>query len=1564
MAARRPLWVRVLRIVGVVVASLVGLVVVAFFAAQSPPADRWLRDTLVEKLGERMRGEVSLQSLDWGLTDGLTLRGFRIADAEGRPAVVLDLVRVRPMWVSLLADQPCIAALDVRGGSLAVHIDGAGQVNLANLSREPMKLPAGGVAIASIDVSEFSVRVEREGSAAVDVADLALWGRADLAGGDGGGRGRLLELSARVRVDPQGPATPQPAPPWMEVALSTLDVQVSGTSATARLETARVGPALLWDVSAERRAGPGAPWVSVQLPGVTVDTEALGRVLGRPLGTENVGLAAALVGPERALDFDALVTRGEAELTARGGLDMRSGDAPKWALALDLAPVDLQGIVGPGAPAVRLGLDLIAAGEGLQPDRARGDLTALVDPLTVPAPLELGALGPLSLRAGWTPERVILVRAETELRGQAVVAEGTLERASREVAAELRTEGPLPLGLLTESAPATGLEDASRLQVEEGALSARVSVNGRLGESWPTWAGQLEAHLGAQGVALAEEPRASEPEGGAQAQPIADSLALDVTLAKARAQPVSGAIALDAQGLVRGRARLDRLQLRVEATETPAAVGRSLPIDAATVAIQTLQGSLGGVPVSLSAPATIALQIDGPELDATLEGTRWQLGEGHLTLGAAARVTHHDFAATPELADLRVDLGLTGLPARAVARLAGSRPPPVAGAVSGTLTLRDFPDNPAAAAHLAGRLRLAGASKGKAPALDWQLDGDLAKQRLTIRSTVDPRPRRGSRATEREGGGRRGEAMPPLVVTAKVGLVVGADLLPRLRAPLAIDGRLDETPMSELLALVPGAGLPRALTEGTRVGAVLRLSGAPSAPTGELLVSVDGERDPASWDPQAWTLRGLLELGGRRTAVDVALATDAVPRLHLGGSIRAGTRQLASGGISALKRAPLELTLTVPDQPVPTPAPEPPAEGAPAEGAPGGAAERVAATLQALGPLGRLSGAATIRGSVGDPTLTGRVDFDRLLNACGARGQASLQVEADRQKGSLELTIRALSEGGALGEERLRATLGAEWAGMFGGGGTSGASRSQRPTRYGPLRWSLHTPPAGPIDVACAVPAALARGMDLGLSGRFSSDLKGQLVVARDGALWSLEDLEGQGALRFVEGKLTLGDSGRVLNDVAFEMSIADGGVRLDRFEAHERDLQRGDRSIVASGRVGAAGEGYGQGSFELRTSKMLVMGPLDAPQAELDLALDGSLDLRSAINRVSVRITHLDLYAPNRRMRFLWPVTAGQQDLIEQQGVEGQPPFRLPEPPEPPDSEPPPVARTAAAAAKQRARAAEATAEPKDTGAARGWDVDVAFPEEFRIRQQGMDFKAHGSIHAELRPGGIEAKSDLVVDEGQLEMLNHQLDLVRGTISFLPGGRPWLDMTFWRLAPETAQRQLAADGSALGHIVVRIATSPGMDRLPSISGVPGPYMLNLMAVLHVDDVPRRSGPDLATSQSPQIPTEIQPLILSRMSLGFPDLLFLDHVIAWSDPLDDFDHHGEIRHLVGTRYLSGGHGRVGLFARPETPGMNRRGIHADWLWTHTARHTSGLGLRVGSEPRAGFTIFHEWASEN
>jgi hypothetical protein len=259
---------------------------------------------------------------------------------------------------------------------------------------------------------------------------------------------------------------------------------------------------------------------------------------------------------------------------------------------------------------------------------------------------------------------------------------------------------------------------------------------------------------------------------------------------------------------------------------------------------------------------------------------------------------------------------------------------------------------------------------------------------------------------------------------------------------------------------------------------------------------------------------------------------------------------------------------------------------------------------------------------------------------------------------------------------------------------------------------------------------------------------------------------------------------------------------------------------------------------------------------------------------------------------------------------------------------------------------------------------VDIDFPKGFRIAQEGMTFDAHGSAHVELRPGGVEATSALVVDAGQLEMLNHQFDLVGGSIAFLDGGRPWLDMTFWRLAPETAQRQLAADGSALGHVVVRIATSPGMDRLPLISGVPGPYMLSLMAVLHVDDVPRRSGPDLAASQSPQLPTEIQPLILSQMSLGFPGLLFLDHVVAWSDPLDDFDRYGEVQHLTGTRYLSGGRGRVGLFGRPETPGMNRRGIHADWLWSHTARHTSGLGLRVGSELRAGISVFYEWASEN
>jgi hypothetical protein len=122
--------------------------------------------------------------------------------------------------------------------------------------------------------------------------------------------------------------------------------------------------------------------------------------------------------------------------------------------------------------------------------------------------------------------------------------------------------------------------------------------------------------------------------------------------------------------------------------------------------------------------------------------------------------------------------------------------------------------------------------------------------------------------------------------------------------------------------------------------------------------------------------------------------------------------------------------------------------------------------------------------------------------------------------------------------------------------------------------------------------------------------------------------------------------------------------VRLDRLEVHERDLQRPDRWLRASGQVGAAGEGVGQGSFEMQASKMLVMGPIDAPQAELDLALDGTVDLRRAVNRASVRISQLEVSAPERLLRFLWPVTVGKGDLIEQQGADGQPAFRLPEPP------------------------------------------------------------------------------------------------------------------------------------------------------------------------------------------------------------------------------------------------------------------------------------------------------------
>jgi hypothetical protein len=402
------------------------------------------------------------------------------------------------------------------------------------------------------------------------------------------------------------------------------------------------------------------------------------------------------------------------------------------------------------------------------------------------------------------------------------------------------------------------------------------------------------------------------------------------------------------------------------------------------------------------------------------------------------------------------------LTAQTLARMAGAAPAPLAGPLSGTFALSGFPADPTAQLRLGGRLRIAGTPSDSAPAVDWELDGDLARQRLTMRSSAAPRPEGGAGAIGRSGEGREPKAKPPLVATASVGLVVGEDLRPRLRAPLQVDARLDETPLAELLALVPGGGLPRELTAGSRVSAVLRLGGAPRAPTGELVVSVDGARDSDALGPRGWTLRGLLGLGASETAVDLVLATDGIPRMSLAGSVKAGTRRLVGGHIAGLARAPLDLTLTVPDQPVPMPAPGPATDGA--EG-----------LLRALGPLGRLSGSATIRGHVADPALTGRVEFDRLLAACGPPGKASLRVEADRDSGRLELAVLELSGAEAVGTERLRMTLGADWASAFGAGRAGGGTGPSAVARYGPLRWSVHTPASGPIEVACAVPVALTR---------------------------------------------------------------------------------------------------------------------------------------------------------------------------------------------------------------------------------------------------------------------------------------------------------------------------------------------------------------------------------------------------------------------------------------------------------------------------------------------------------
>jgi autotransporter translocation and assembly factor TamB len=600
-------WQRIVRVIAVVWTIMGTVMLVATVGAwryARSPAGRARLAALAQKELLPIIPGLRVRELGRGAGGELIAAGVDIWDAEGRRAVHVDQVRVRPHWTSLLRQHVRLEEVRLEGvrilGRASSSDGGDRRLNLATLLA-----PRGGATTAAppprakeTDHLPIPVHIER-----LVVTDLA----ADVWAGGGAPHATVDQLSFEARLDSEGRHT-SAVVPRLE-ARGNVDERPFRIALTAHGDLT------------ERRIE--AVLDALSVAGVTPEgTLDLRAGVSGELAALKVWLKGT--GPSGA----AVAATGSVELEpARYDLRL-TGDAPALRALFD------------GAPDGGVALQVQARGHGtpLQ-DGSAATIEAYVPRASVAG----HAIDAAYVRASSTGRAWQLERADAHAPGIAVHAEGTGEgprvtaRATvdvHDVVAARRTAGLRPA-----AAPSVPARGRGHLEAKlEGRVDERISfdVEGHARALAATVWGRLRAlDLSVRGVATRGEHH--DWTVAARGNGRLDGLdGPTVALASARFEASASASGPDAQSLQVGRLSFAGTRLRVDKTtfERITVQGRA---DRTSVA-------LSGQATGRAGSATVAahgrrradrldITLDRVELAVTAPGPRQRL-----TLARPARV--------------------------------------------------------------------------------------------------------------------------------------------------------------------------------------------------------------------------------------------------------------------------------------------------------------------------------------------------------------------------------------------------------------------------------------------------------------------------------------------------------------------------------------------------------------------------------------------------------------------------------------------------------------------------------------------------------------------------------------------------------------------------------------------------------------------------------------------------------------------------------------------------------------------------------------------------------------
>ena len=428
---KRPLWKRLLRAAGGLVAAVLLLVVIAVALLHTGWGKSFVRGRVEAKLDSMVNGQVSVGDVDYTFMFGeIRVHDVTIRDAKGQPAIALGSLVVDLDRGSLLAGAPVLDEVVLAGVDVTIVQTADGRSNLTGLFKKSDRKPLKSIAVKKLAVAGSATITKPDGTVvAVRELDIA----ASLSA-----RPAAQEIDAVVQKIAAQVAITPPSAPSKQLAVAIDNITLGRRKDAVDVEVGKLvaGALGIEGIAAHVKLADGhlAGAQSITLGKARIDSKQLAALLGKQLLLDDVAIEMSVTGPADKLAIKGSVKTRGAQLALDGTANVANRARPTYQLALvgtELRSVELM----PGALPVETELRVDLAGAGATPGDIDAELSLAVGPTKVKGIAIEGLLAKASAHRG----AYKLENFDAHGLGFTIAASG-------EVAADKQVHGKLTVG--------------------------------------------------------------------------------------------------------------------------------------------------------------------------------------------------------------------------------------------------------------------------------------------------------------------------------------------------------------------------------------------------------------------------------------------------------------------------------------------------------------------------------------------------------------------------------------------------------------------------------------------------------------------------------------------------------------------------------------------------------------------------------------------------------------------------------------------------------------------------------------------------------------------------------------------------------------------------------------------------------------------------------------------------------------------------------------------------------------------------------------------------------------